>query len=207
MSAHPHPPVWIGDKAAVLLNATFSRPQDPWAASLALAILDCAAAGGFRRRRALAKAIQQVHDLAAEATARIPSTTFAFLLDEHFHSVQDAVPCAPATNETQAAAAAPEVSPDEQAINEASFYDLISFALTEMDDSGDRYDDTAIANTLRKFDDEGRLQGVVRMFAARVTAEALKRFAEYGNAAEFVEAIRTGSPLPFPPGHSRGDPP
>ncbi|HAY10114.1 MAG TPA: hypothetical protein DCY18_09295 [Thauera sp.] len=185
-------PIWVGDKSAVLVRAlaACSGAENDATGALLDRILNEIATtrpAGLLLAEALRVQANALHHLADAAMAPITDDAFAVLLDEHHRLFE----CPLRTAEGAEPAMQQDALDFEDWANTAPLSELIAFAEAEMQGEALRYDDHSLAAALCQFDQEGRLAGVVRLFAARLIAEILARFDEYASAEAFVEALRT----------------
>ena len=185
-------PMWIGDKSAVLVRAlaACSGAEDEATGALLDRILNEIATtrpAGLLLAEALRVQANALHRLADAAMAPITDDVFAALLDEHHRLYEAPIHTTDGAEPTERQGA----RDFDDWINRSSLSELIDFAKAEMQGEALRYDDHAIAAALCRFDQEGRLAGVVRLFAARLIAETLARLDEYATAEAFIEALRT----------------
>ena len=184
--------MWVGDKSAVLVRAlaACSGAEDEATGALLDRILNEIATtrpAGLLLAEALRVQANALHRLADAAMAPITDDVFAALLDEHPRLYEAPLRTTDGAEPTERQGA----RDFDDWINRSSLSELIDFAEAEMQGEALRYDDHAIAAALCRFDQEGRLAGVVRLFAARLIAETLARLDEYATAEAFIEALRT----------------
>jgi len=185
-------PIWVGDKSAVLVRAlaACSGAEDEATGALLDRILNEIATTrptGLLLAEALRVQANALYRLADAAMAPITDDAFAVLLDEHHRLFEAPIHTTGGTEPP----AQQDARDFESWATTAPLSELIAFAEAEMQGEALRYDDRAIAAALCLFDQEGRLAGVVRLFAARLIAETLARLDEYASAEAFIEALRT----------------
>ncbi|THF64253.1 hypothetical protein [Pseudothauera rhizosphaerae] len=180
----------ISDEANILLNAALTQAADANARDFVGSILLCASTGGFRRKRALLKAVENTRELAQAAVSAVTAETFALFCGERVRNADAETACISTRRADGAGVSA--ATEAEQTIIGDSFASMIDFVLSEMEAKDIRYCDQEIARALAVFEEQGLLQGPIRMLCARVIAEISFRIEEYGFALERIEAIRTG---------------
>lgn len=188
-------PLWVGDKSAVLVRAlaACSGAEDASTGAFLERLLNEIATtrpAGLLLAEALREQANALHRLADAAMAPITDDAFAVLLDEHHRSYE---PPMFSTGGDEVAKHDATHGQNDQVpawIDRTPFTDLIRFAEQEMGSQDVRYEDREAAAALFQFEQEGRLHGVLRLFAARFIAETIARLDEYATAEAFIDALR-----------------
>lgn len=140
--------------------------------------------------RVLLEAVENARELTQAAVSAVTAETFALFCGEHVRNADAETACI-STRRADGAGVSAAIEA-EQTISGDSFASMIDFVLSEMEAKDIRYCDQEIARALAVFEEQGLLQGPIRMLCARVIAEISFRIEEYGLALERIEAIRTG---------------
>ncbi|MFT3759330.1 hypothetical protein [Thauera sp.] len=182
------PPVWIGDKAALLTRLMVATECNPSEETNALldrileAITDKRPAG-WEMVEALRTQAVALYRTAEAAMALLPDDELALLIAEHDQKENGPVPAGDPADEVRNPVRSGVRT--ESSIDELHLMELVRHAESE----GIRYEDLHFLAELRRLDKKALLTGEVRLFAARLIAEIITRLFEYEDAIRFVASL------------------